>query len=517
MNTQIRWLGVFLLVLYTALFARLNQVQLFGAERLRENPLNTRPLVRDFGQARGAIQTADGVVVALSVELGDDSQFDRRRTYPEGELYAQVTGYFSFNFGAAGVEETYNEELSGQTIEQQFGSFGDLFSDARNVGNVTLTLRDDLQRVARDQLGDQKGSVVAVDPRTGAILAAYSFPSYDPNPLADVDAASANAAFEALVADPANTLLERWYRELYAPGSTFKVVTASAGLSAGAVTVAAPEYPAETSYTAPGTSRPLQNFAGRACGGTLFEILARSCNTAFAQMGAEHIGPAAMVERAEAFGFNTRPPIDLPAAAPSAFPVDYGARIGTIDGFYDREPDPDRPSVDYVEDTPRLAQVSIGQNDVKSTPLQMALTAAAIANEQGQIMAPHVVSEVRDQGGDVLETVEPELWRQAVLPSVAATMREAMVGVVAGPRGTASRLATPGLVVGGKTGTAQLGLPGETLSHAWIIAFAGPPGQPAEIAVAVLVEAQPGAGDEQTGGRFAAPIAQAVIAQAFAG
>lgn len=513
MNTRIRWLSVFILILYTALFVKLNQVQLFGAERLRENPLNTRPLVRDFGQDRGVIQTSDGVVVAASIEI-EGSQFDRRRIYPEGELYAQTTGYFSFNFGAAGVEDVYNEELSGQTLEQQFGSLGDLFSDQRNVGNVTLTLRDDLQRVARDGLNGQKGSVVALDPRTGAILAAYSFPSYDPNPLSDVDSTAANAAFEALVDDSANPLLERWYRELFAPGSTFKVVTASAGLESGAVDPIAPVYPSVSSYTPPLTNRPLQNFAGRACGGALFEILSRSCNTSFAEMAAEDIGVEPMVERSEAFGFNSRPPIDLPNGAISAFPTDFGAELSTVDEFYNRPPEPGVEPVFVVENTPALAQVAIGQNDVKSTPLQMALVAAAIAND-GRVMAPHVMAEIRDTDGEVVESSDPSLWRQAVLPNVAATMREAMIGVVEG--GTARSLATDGVTVGGKTGTAQLGLTEEPLSHAWIIAFAGPPGQPAEVAVAVIVEAQPGVGDEQTGGRFAGPIAQAMIAQTFAG
>jgi peptidoglycan glycosyltransferase len=235
-------------------------------------------------------------------------------------------------------------------------------------------------------------------------------------------------------------------------------------------------------------------------------------------MGAEDLGPDPMIERAEAFGFNAAPPIDMPNPAKSVYPTDFGKRLQTVDAYYAQQNGqpppatvPGSPDPVYVyEDTPRLAQTAIGQNDVRATPLEMALVASAIAND-GKIMTPHVMRDISEQDGTRLTAANPELWRTAVSPSTAATMRDAMVNVV--ENGTASRLAIDGYVVGGKTGTAQLGTD-PPKSHAWIIGFAGLPGQAPSVAVAVLVEAQDGA-SEQTGGRVAAPIARAVLEAAL--
>lgn len=486
MNKQIRRLGVFMGVLYIALFAMLNYVQVFAADDLNAHPSNIRPVLRDFTQPRGSIATADGVVVARSVEV--DSRFERQREYPEGERYAHTTGFFNFSFGAEGLERSYNDELAGQTTEQEIRSFTDLFSDDENVGNLTLTIRDDVQRVAQERLGQREGSVVALDPRTGGVLAAWSFPSYDPNVLSSHDLDAAAEAREILQSVATEPLLADWYRERFFPGSTFKVVTASNGVDAGLVTPENPDYPQSSEYVAPGTTRPLRNFGGSTCGGTLFPILASSCNTAFAEMGVDTIGPQLMVEGSESWGFNQRPPIDLPGAATSNFPTDF------------------------TNDLPALAQSSIGQNDVQATPLQMALVAAGVAND-GVVMTPHVVSEITDGGGDVIERYDERAWQQPLSPNAAATMRDAMINVVTSPNGTAGVLAIPGATVGGKTGTAQLGTDPPS-SHAWIIGFAGPEGGQAEVAVAVIVEAQDGV-SEITGGREAGPIAQAVMAAAL--
>jgi peptidoglycan glycosyltransferase len=516
-NRPIRRVGVILLLLYTALFAQLNNLQLFGAERLNNHPQNSREAARDFERPRGYIATADGLVIARSVDT-PDGPTKRRREYPEGFKYAHITGFFSRTFGASGIERQYNDELSGKTLEQKYGNIEDLFDPQDRSGNVTLTIDSRVQQAAIEALGFTRGSVVALDPRDGSLLALWSVPSFDPNPLSDPNTTAANEAKQALDADPNKPLLERFFREIYFPGSTFKVVTASAGLESGAVTPEAPDYPRASSYTPPLTNRPLRNFGGEVCGGTLFEVLRVSCNSAFAEMGAEDIGPERMVERAEAFGFNHEPPIDLPNPAASAYPTDFGKRLQSIDAYHAQqngEPPPTTvpgaPEPVYVhEDTPRLAQTAIGQNDVRATPLQMAMVAGAIAND-GKIMAPFVMREIREQDGTLLESAKPEVWRTAVSPSTAATMRDAMVNVV--ERGTASRMAIDGYVVGGKTGTAQLGTD-PPKSHAWIIGFAGLPGEPPSVAVAVLVEAQDGA-SEQTGGRVAAPIARAVLQAAL--
>jgi peptidoglycan glycosyltransferase len=488
-NRQIRRLGIGLLACYLALFAMVNWVQVLQADEYNENSLNTAQIRADFNRPRGTITTADGVLLAQSIDNPDpDSEFERIRVYPEGDLFGQVTGFFSFKYGATGIEKSYTDELSGQTFEQQIRGLSDLFVQSPTVGNVTLTVRDDLQRVARDELGEREGSVVALDPRTGAVLAFWSYPSYDPNLLSTVDLEAADEAWGLLNLAPGQPLRPHMYQDRYFPGSTFKVVTGGTGVATGKVTPESPSYPVVRSYTPPLTTTPIFNFGGSACGGRLFRILAVSCNTAFAQMGTETIGPDDMVRGAESFGFNAAPPIDLPAPARSVFPTDF------------------------TRDLPKLAQSSIGQNDVQATPLQMALTAAGVANA-GTIMAPHLMAEVRDADQTVVDTYEPGSWRQPLDPDGAATMREAMVGVV--EDGTAQNLAIPGLEVGAKTGTAQLGTE-PPRSHTWIIAFAGPPGATPEIAVAVVVLNQPGA-SEFTGGAVAAPIARAVIDARFAG
>lgn len=519
MNRMIRRLSVVLLAMYLVLFVQLNNIQLFGAKRLKTNPDNNRSVLAALSKPRGPVVTADGVVVARSEQVpGSDK---RRRVYPTADLFAHVVGYFSQNFGADGVERTYNKELAGETTDLKFQGLSDLFTTRDTTGTVGLTLRNDVQTVARDQLAGRRGSVVALDPRTGEILAMYSNPSYDPNPVASLDPGVATPAKKALDADPTKPLLARTYREIFFPGSTFKVVTASAGLQSGRVTTDAPDFPRQKGYLLPLTTTTLSNFDAATCGGTLFEVLRVSCNSAFAQMGAEEIGPEPMVERAQAFGFNSTPPIDLPAAAASQFPTDYGPKRMTVDQYRARlngQPAPTTTarvspdSVVYIhDDSAKLAQVSIGQSDLRASPLQMALVAGAIANK-GVIMKPHVVRDVRASDGTVVDKVQVAPWRTAITPEVAQTMHDAMLDVVA--NGTASRLAVEGFEVGGKTGTAQLGTT-PPRSHAWIIGFAGEPGQAPRVAVAVLVEGQEGS-SEQTGGRVAAPIAQAVLQAALA-
>jgi peptidoglycan glycosyltransferase len=486
MDKQIRRLGVFLMLLFCALFAQLNYIQVFRAEDLNVRPGNSRPVDQAFSRPRGVVTTADGVVVARSVPV--DDQFKYQREFPEGELYAHVTGYFNYQFGATGIESAYNTELTGRAPNQQIKEIGDLFVEKDRTGNVRLTIRSDVQKAARDALGAQKGSVVALDPRTGAVLALWSWPSFDPNVLSTHDLELATAAKAMLEAADGAPLLAKTYREIYPPGSTFKVVTASAGVETGMVTVDQPVYPTITALDLPLTNKDLPNFGGSACGGTLLRILARSCNTSFGQMGLD-LGSAAMRTRAESFGFNDRPPFDLPAVASRYPQVDFEAE----------------------RRDPELAQTAIGQNDVAATPLQMALVAAGIANG-GVIMAPHVMDEIRDGEADVVDRWDPREWTRATSPSTAQTIMEAMREVVRA--GSATRLQIEGLDVGAKTGTAQIGSEPPLRSHAWVIAWAGPPGQAPTVAVAVLVQAQEGV-SEQTGGRVAAPIAKQVIEAAM--
>ncbi|MEM9564577.1 MAG: penicillin-binding protein 2 [Actinomycetota bacterium] len=501
MSRPIKHVVVVLLVCFTALFVQLNRVQFYGAQGLIDNPANTRTIQRDFNRPRGQIITRDDVVVAVS-EPTPGGFFDAQRQYPEGDLYAHVAGYTSFTFGAQGVEREYNDALIGRTATQELSGLTDLLDGTNPIGNVRLTIRHDLQLLARDGLAGQRGSVVALDPATGEILAMYSNPTFDPNRIADNDGSLANEAWTELTTAEDNPLLERTYREIFFPGSTFKVVTAAAGLDRNLISTIAPEFVVVDTYLPPLTERPISNFGGSNCGGNLIELLVVSCNSGFAELGAEIVGPSAMIETAEAFGFNQTPPIDLPLPVASNFPDDFGALVS--DGT------PEIPA-GVFENTPALAQSSIGQNDVSASPLQMALVASAVVNG-GQVPVPHVLGAVEDaESGRIVSEFDDGTWTTAMSAGTAELLTGAMVEVV--ERGTAQGLAIPGLTVGGKTGTAQLGTD-PPRSHAWIIGFAGRPGERAEIAVAVLVEGQEGS-SEQTGGRVAAPIARSILERFF--
>jgi peptidoglycan glycosyltransferase len=487
-NSRISRLGIGLIVCFTVLFVQLNRIQVLQAKRLDEHPENLRSIDRSYEQERGLVASIDGAVLARSVETPQDD-FARRREFPEAELFAHVTGYYSFEFGAEGVEREFNDELAGLTAEQRYDRLSDLFVDRDRTADVTLSLRRDVQAAAREALGNRKGSVVVLDPRTGAVLALWSFPSYDPNLLSSHDVEAVRAAWDQLNADPAAPMLPRSYRERFAPGSTFKIVTASIGVETGKVTATEPSFPPVSSYTPPASTTPISNFGGEVCGGTLVEIITVSCNSAFAQMGAELIGPQAMISSVGAYGFNTAVPIDLPAPAVSVFPTQYGAEI--TEGVF--------------EDSARLAQASIGQNDVAATPLTMAMVAAAVAND-GVLMTPHVVDHITNRDGTVLSQHEPSPWQRPMSAATAGLIRQGMASVVA--RGTATQLAIAGREVGAKTGTAEVG--DAEATNAWVIGYAGSPGQVPSVAFAVIVEADAGIG-EQTGGQIAAPIARAVV------
>jgi penicillin-binding protein A len=465
------------------------------ADALNDHPLNTRAILRDFNQPRGSVATADGVVIARSVP--SEGRFAYQRVYGpqrggndeialgEADLYAHITGFYSFTLGSSGVERTYNDELAGRTLDLQLQNISDLFVDRERVGNLTLTVRDDVQRVAREMLGDQRGSVVALEPATGAILAMWSTPSYDPNQLAQHDTAAAAEVADLLDSSPDRARRSRAYQERFFPGSTFKLVTATAGLASGQVTPTEPVYPVETGFVPPTATNPIRNFGGNSCGGNLNDILRQSCNAAFARMAVD-VGPEGMVSAAQRYGFNEDVPIDLTGPERSSFPTDF------------------------ERDIPKLAMTGIGQNEVQATPLQMAMVAAGIANN-GNIAIPHVLAEVRDTDGNVVDTYGTQLWRRATDPGTALILRAAMEETA--QSGTATGLLIDGYTVGGKTGTAQVGTD-PPRSHAWIVGYAGRPDGPPQVAVAVIVEGQEGL-SEQTGGQVAAPIARAVMEAAL--
>ena len=482
MNDRIQRLGLILGVAFCLLLAALTRLQVVDATKLTNDPRNTRGLTEAFSAERGSIQTSDGVLLASSTDVGDE--FKRQRQYPEGAVFAPVTGYLSFTYGAEGAERAFNDNLTGGALPKGDDALRQLFQRQHHPDDVTLTINANVQRVAASALGDRKGSVVALDPTTGAILALVSSPSYDPNPLAAHSQDAVRAAYDGLLNDPNKPLQARPYRETFFPGSTFKIVTASAAFDhnpdiTSKVYPSLKELPLKDSG---GLS--LHNFGGERCGGTIADLVRVSCNTGMASVGID-VGAQNMIAEASAFGFGSKPPIDLPAAAASNF-----------------------PDANELKAQSFLAFSSIGQRNVAATPLQMALVAAAIGNG-GIIMKPHVLDHVSDDKGKVVHRYTPSEWRTATSGSTAAVVKQIMIDVAR--RGTATRAQIPGITVGAKTGTAQTGTPNQ--SHAWLIAFA--PAEAPKIAVAVIVERQQGTGDAATGGRVAAPIAQAVMKAAL--
>lgn len=476
MNRAIGRVGTAVVALVLVLVGMLTYLQVIHADSLANDPRNVRGALRDINLPRGPIVTADGVVVAESNPVEDRTEFDYQRTYPQGPLYAHVAGYQSFVIGSVGVERTYNDELVGRDPLLRIRGVESILEEP--VGTVVLSLRDDLQRAAAGALGDRRGSVVALDPRSGEILTMYSNPTYDPNPLAGHDTEAVNDYHQLLVANADKPDLARAYRERYAPGSTFKTVTASVALERG---LATPDtsYPVLNALDLPLTDNVLRNFGGQSCGGSLAVSFRDSCNTTFGRVGLD-LGDAFVPGMAR-FGIGDAPPMDLvPGAARSTGPLPGS----------------------FQANQPEFAFAGIGQGRVSTTPLQMALVAGGIANG-GVIMEPHVVREIRDAEGRVVRRIEDRRWRTAVSPATAQAVAAMMVTVVQSGTGTAAQI--DGVTVAGKTGTAEA--PGRT--DAWFVAFA--PAEAPEVAVAVFVE---GGG---SGGSVAAPIAETVIRAYLAG
>lgn len=468
MNRSIRRVGVVVTALFVALFLELNYLQVLAAPRLTEDSRNIRRVLRDFTRPRGRILSADGEVVARSVPSDDELEY--QRLYPQGALFGHLSGYFSFVYGESGIEKAFHDELSGR--RQARGDLGNLLAGGGTAADVVLSVSVEAQKLAKEALGGQRGSVVALNPKTGEILVLYSEPSYDPSPLAGHRSAEVQTAYAGLESDSTNPMLPRAFRERYPPGSTFKTVTASIALAEG--NTPSTGFPTLSALDLPQTDKNLSNFGGRPCGGTLAESFRVSCNTTFAALGLS-LGERLALGVRE-FGLGERIPFDLPTVA------SLGPEAGT-----------------FSADKPSFAYAAIGQGDVAVTPLQMALVAAAVAND-GKIMVPRLVSFVRGPGEAKGRALLSRPWRSAIDPAIAAEVRTMMIDVVA--RGTGRGAQLPNVEVAGKTGTAEA--PGGS-AHAWFIGFA--PASDPVVAIAVLVERGGDLGDEATGGRVAAPIA----------
>jgi penicillin-binding protein A len=478
MNPSIRRVGIGVLLLFLAAVGQLTYLQVFRSNQLKNDPNNVRVLIRDVNRPRGPIVTADGEIVAESIPT--TGELKQQRRYPLGPLFAHVAGYQSIVYGTTGVERTYNDALLGRDIRLTVGGIGSLLRNEDRTGTVVLTLDKRAQETARDALAGHHGTVVALDVRTGAVVAMYSEPSFDPNPLANHVSKNVEQFQQAYLNDPNNPELARAWRERYPAGSTFKVVTAALALEAG---LAPPtrQFPRLTELPLPQTTRTLKNFGGERCGGNIEESFTVSCNTTFGQLGLD-LGER-FASGIEQFGLNKpAPDTDVnPRVVPS-----IGPRRGT-----------------FKDNQPLFAQAAIGQNQIEVTPLQMAMVAAAVANK-GTMMVPHVVSEVRDAQNRTVRRIRPMVYRQAMRPDTAATLTQYMIDVVQHGTGTAAQIA--GVQVAGKTGTAQV--EGQA-PHAWFVAFA--PAENPVYAVAVLVEHGGSLGSEATGGRVAAPIAAQML------
>lgn len=486
MNRHIRMVGVGIMALFVVLFAQLNWVQIFHASALNANPLNSRRITKEYDTPRGNIISSDGQLLAYSKPV--TGPFKYQRVYPFGSLFGQITGYFSFIYGSDGVEKTADRFLTGSDAQFKLPtSLSQLQNELANVNkaeNVTLTLSASLQAVAQKALGNDPGAVVALNPKTGAVLAMYANPSFDPNLLSGTDTQQVVANWNTLVKAPGNPLSSAAYRERFPPGSTFKMITSAAVYDHDPALVTK-NYPVVSQITLPLTNgQTLSNFGGERCGGQLLQLFTVSCNTGFASVGLD-LGAANLATTADSFGFNAVPPLDLPSPARSNFP----------------------PASSFAQDPAGLAKSAIGQENVSATPLQMALVAAAMGNG-GTIMAPHVLQQVTNSQNKVVSTYQPKVWQQATSAATTDQMRTLMLSVVNNGTGTAAQI--PGVAVAGKTGTAQTGV-GTT--DDWFAAYA--PADNPQVAVCAVVLNQPSA-DQFQGGTVAAPIARAVIEAALA-
>ena len=473
MNRPIVRLYGLVVVLFALLIAFTSRWTIFEAGALRQNALNRRSLLQQERIQRGRILAADGTVLARSVR-GHEGTY--HRTYPTGPLFAQTVGYSFTDLGQSGVERYRNPALDGETSATNLQAILDQLQGKRRQGDEVITTLDPAaQRTAISALGEHRGAVVALDPRTGAVEAMASTPSYDPNLL------SSASAYERLTRDSSGTpLVNRATQFGYAPGSTFKVVTATAAIDTGQYT---PESLLSGKDGILVSGVPLSNDEHESFGQlTLTEGLVKSVNTVYAQV-AEHLGKQTLARYMSRFGFDRKPQLDYPGEQMSASGEYLGQRLLA-------------PTSRYVD----VGRLGIGQDKLQVVPLQMAEVAAAVAN-RGRLMVPHLANRIVDPEGSTVLTVTPRVQSVVMKPSTAASVTAMMEAVVTEGTGTTAQI--PGVQVAGKTGTAETQI-GAAVNNAWFIAFA--PAQNPRVAVAVTLQEVPGQGAE-----FAAPVARQVM------
>ena len=497
MNGPLRRAGVVVLVLFALLFANLNYVQAYKADDYRTDDHNGRVQTSEYERQRGSIEIGRGVVLAQSFSTPDD-QLKYQRKYPKGPEYAGVVGYKPVNLGATGVEKMEDLWLSGDADAQFADRFlSQLTGNRTGGGNVLLTLSPAAQDAAYGQLvnnriGAPAGAAVALDPKTGALLAAVSFPGYDPNPLSSHDTGAAANTYNQLNGQAGNPLLNHAFSDRYPPGSTFKVIDSATALTNGfqpeSDLVGGPD------YNPPDTTQVIHNSPGVVCDQhiTLKQALTVSCNTAFSRLCVEHLNVDQIKSMSQAFGFEEAPTFDHD---PKNYMNVVPSRTGPIT---DSAGNPDRPG---------LAQSCIGQSNVAMTPLQGALIAATVANG-GTQMRPYLIDrELAADRTTVNYTAAPHQLRQPISGQVAGQLQDMMQSVVQNGTGTKAQIL--GFQVGGKTGTAQHG--DGTKDHGWFIGFAMKNGEPV-VAVAVFLQ-DAGSGGSSESTRIGGEIMKAVITE----
>jgi penicillin-binding protein A len=473
MNRQIVKLFAFIVALFAILVGFTSYWSVFDAKALKEKEANQRPLLEQQQIRRGRILAADGTVIAKSVAKGHGDGLRFVRRYPEGALFGHPIGYSFVRFGDSEFEQFHNDELVGE--ESEFGSILDQITGRKQEGDDVVTNLDlAAQRTALEDLEEAGfGAVVAIEPSTGEVKVMASNKPYDPNRVpAEFGKLSTN--------EVERPLYDRATQGQYPPGSTFKVVTAAAGLASGVITP-------ETTIDAPGSiedeGHELANDFNQDWGAiSLDTALTNSVNTWFGQLG-QQVGQDRLFETMEKFGFNSTPPIDLPE--------DQVETSGIFENGHTL----------HKNDPVDLARVAIGQERLLATPLQIAMVAAAVANG-GKLMKPQIWNRVVDSDGRVVKRLDPSTYSEPVSAETAAELTTAMEGVVR--EGTGTNAAISGVQVAGKTGTAET--PGneacgggEEENQAWFMGFA--PADNPKIAIAASVECT-----EQFGNDVAAPI-----------
>lgn len=466
MNKPILRIFAFLVVLFALLLVWTTRWTVVDAQNLQNNPLNVRTLLDQLKVKRGRILADDGTVLAKSVREPGGLW---GRSYPTGSLFAQAVGYSTASAGdSAGLERSEGTALRGlQTgLSSVFGQLG----GSTQVGDdVYTTLDPAAQRVAVAQLAGRAGSVVALDPRTGAVKVMYSNPTYNDN---DPHATGPNIS-----------TFNRATQASYTPGSVFKIVTSTAALNSGKY---APTSLVDGSSPATIDGVALNNDGGQSYGEIpLFNAFAYSVDTAYARV-ALSVGEPTLTNYMERFGLYSKPPLD--------YPSDELGASGVLSSTGKSLP-PDSPGED-------IGRIGIGQGGLVVTPLQMAMVGETVANG-GKMMTPHLVSKVVDPSGITLQTVKPTVYRTVMKRSTAGEITQMMVRVVEYGTGTAAQI--PGIQVAGKTGTASVGVAGLLQTQPWFVAFA-PASHPKIVVAATLERTQ-----NAYGGAVAAPIAKAVV------